>query len=319
MQWTATAWNGAPMSSERPDLEHETRTDGQAQPPGALVRAARRLLAPLVKLLLAHGATHAFVSELLKRVYLEVAERELARGGERVSASRLSVLTGLHRKDIRRLREPQPEYAPPSSVSLGARLIARWTGEAEFCDAEGRARPLPRQAERGPSFEGLVASVSTDVRPRAVLDEWLRLGLVEVDAEDRVALRAEAFVPSEGFDEKAHFLGRNLHDHLAAAANNVSGDRPMLERSAHYRGLGDASVSELEALSERLGMEALRALDRRARELQREDAAEAPEDAPRQRINFGVFFYRGPEGPDGEPEGPDSEARDEGKVDDGDA
>jgi len=298
--------HGARMAETRKAATSGDPPAGASRPAPALVRAVRRVLAPLVRLLLAHGVTHAYLAEQLKRVYLEVAERELARRGERATASRLSVATGLHRKDIRRLREPAPRYAPPSSVSLGARLISRWTSEPPFCDADGRPRPLPRvpaaEGGDGAHFEGLVESVSTDVRPRAVLDEWLRLGLVEVGADDRVALRQEAFVPSDGFDEKAHFLGRNVGDHLAAAAHNLraGADQARLERSVHYQELSEASAAELHELASRLGMQALQDVNRRARELQKRDAG--GEREARQRINFGLYFQSERELPDEEPD-----------------
>ena len=287
------------MPSNRPNAPPSQAAAGpDAQPPRALLRAARRLLAPLVRLGLAHGLTFPAFSELLKRVYLDVAERELMSDERPASASRLSVATGLHRKDIRRLRGPAPRHTPPTSVSLGARAIARWT-EPPWCDARGRPRPLPRAADpAGAGFEDLIASVSTDVRPRAVLDEWLRLGLVEIDADDRVVLREAAFVPREGFDEKAHFLGRNVADHLAAAAHNLAGGPPQLERSVHYQELSEASVAELQQLASELGMQTLQTLNRRARELQRRDARRSADAG--HRINFGVYFHRDIETPDEE-------------------
>ncbi len=261
-------------------------------PPPALLRALRHLLRPLVKLLLANQVTHPVLSGLLKSIYLEIAERHFALEGKRQTASRLSLLTGLHRKDVKRLREEPllAVTAPPPSVSLGARLVARWLGEPDFQDAEGRPLPLPRVAVDGPSFETLVTSVSTDIRPRAVLDEWLRLGVVDMDAEDRVALRVEAFVPREGFEEKAHYLGRNVHDHLAAAVHNLSGEGPpLLERSVYYDGLSAESIRELQELSEKQGMQALRAVNRRALALQRRDAKRGE---PKLRMNFGIYFYK---------------------------
>jgi hypothetical protein len=276
---------------------------GPALPSPALVRALRRLLRPLVRLLLARQVTHPYLSNLLKSVYVEVAEGDLS--GERPSASRLSLFTGIHRKDLRRLREePAADFTPPAAVSLGARLVQRWTSEPEYLDRRGRPKPLPRVPgdadPDGPSFEELVALVSTDIRPRAVLDEWLRLGVVEIDARDRVRLRADAFVPSHGFDEKAHYFGRNLHDHIAAAAHNLGGDGPpLLERSVHYDGLTAESVAELTGLTQRVGMDALRTVNERARALQRRDAKRHP----RLRINFGVYFYRD--------ERPDEETRDD--------
>ena len=265
----------------------------KAQAPASLVRGLRHMLKPLVRLLIRQRITLPYLARMLKSIYVEVGDAELSADGGEPSASRLSLLTGVHRKDIRELRsERGAEFAPPASVSLGGRLVARWTGDPEFLDSRRKPRALPRTAEgrsSGPSFEELVESVSTDIRPRAVLDEWLRLGVVEVDARDRIRLCADAFVPTRGFDEKAHYFGRNLHDHVAAAAHNLGEDGPpLLERSVYYDGLTEASATELAELSEKLGMQALQAVNRRALVLQRRDAKRKPN----QRVNFGVYFFR---------------------------
>ena len=262
-------------------------------PPPALVQALRRLLRPLVRLLLRHQATYPFLASLLKSIYVELAEREFGIPGKAQTTSRVSLLTGIHRKDVKRLREtPVDPDAPPGNVSLGAQLVLRWTASPEYLDAEGHPCPLPRLAAEAaaPSFESLVASVSKDIRARAVLDEWLRLGVARVDEDDRVVLAVEAFVPESGFDEKSYFLGRNVHDHLAAAVHNLSGEGPpLLERSVYYAGLSTESVDELATLGEQVGMQALQAVNRRALELQERDA-----DRPgaKQRMNLGVYFFR---------------------------
>lgn len=262
-------------------------------PPEALLRAVRRLLAPLVRLLLEHQITFPALSQLLKSVYVEQAERAFALPDRPQTISRLTLLTGIHRKDVKRLREASPPgSAAPTNVSLGAQLVLRWTAEPEYRGPDGHPRPLPRLAgdRAQPSFEALVESVTNDLRPRAILDEWLRLGIATLDDEDCVHLTTDAFVPSRGFDEKAYYLGRNVHDHLAAARHNLSGsDGPLFERAVYYAKLRAASVSELEALASEVGMEALQRVNRRARELQREDAGHAEAT---QRMNFGAYFYR---------------------------
>ena len=85
------------------------------------------------------------------------------------------LLTGVHRKEIRRLREEGGDLAEvPAVVTLATGIIARWLGQPSHTGPDGRPLPLPRSAPEGvPSFEGLVASVTTDVRPRAVLDDWI--------------------------------------------------------------------------------------------------------------------------------------------------
>jgi len=264
---------------------------GIAAPPDSLLRALRHLLRPLIRLLLQREVTYPLLASILKSVYAEVALRDFPIAGKRQTDSRLSLLTGIHRKDVKRLRrEAAARHVAPPSVSLGAQLVGRWTGSHAYLDREGRPRPLPRLGGgRGPSFESLVASVSKDIRPRAVLDEWLRLGVARLDAEDRVCLHVEAFMPSRGFEEKAYYFGRNLHDHVAAASHNLSGERPpLLERSVYYGGLTHESVAELAKLATRLAMEALQAVNRRALELRKRDAGKR---AARLRMNFGSYFF----------------------------
>lgn len=277
-------------------------SDKPSGAPPALVSAVKRVLRPLVGLLLDHNLTYTWLSGILKSIFVEVAEQEFRLPGKEQTDSRITLLTGVHRKDVRRLRrEPAASEAPPASIHLGAQLVALWMSDDRFLDRGGDPSPLPRRrpADGGPSFEDLVTSVSKDIRPRAVLDEWLRLQVVEIDAQDRVRLRAPAFVPSKGFEEKAYYFGRNLHDHMAAARHNVQGgEPPFLERSVYYDDLSPSSVKALVALSENEGMKALKILNRRARQLQHRDR-ESPE--ARYRMNFGIYFFDS-EAPNDDPE-----------------
>ena len=149
-----------------------------------------------------------------------------------------------------------------------------------------------------------MAQVSTDIRPRAVLDEWLRLGAVEIDAQEQVRLKAEAFVPAKGFDEKAFYFGRNIHDHLAAARHNLAGGEPAnLERSVYYDELSEPSLQTLAELSTEEAMKALKVVNRRARQLQTRDRKRS---GAKYRINFGVYFFKAP---DPEPPTEDTEEK----------
>ena len=268
-------------------------------PPSALVAALRRLLQPLVRLLTAQGITYPMLADLLKQVYVDVAVRDFRLESEAPTDSRVTLLTGVHRKDVKRLRtpgEPQPE-AMPEMVALGSQLAAVWTTRRDLRDRKGQPRPLPRLASQGGarSFEGLVASISKDIRARPLLDEWLRLGVVKIDEQDRVVLRSAAFVPSRGFDEKAFYFGHNLHDHVAAAAHNMEAKGPpFLERSVHYEGLKGDSVAKLAALAEKDGMQAVQAVYAEATDC---DARDRKAEGPKQRITFGIYFYSEPVSP----------------------
>lgn len=293
-------------SAEQPRIgEAEQASSRTVTPPRAespmpsrvLVSAIRKLLEPLVQLLLSQQITFPFLTGLLKEVYVEAADRDFALEGRRQTTSRVSLLTGIHRKDVKRLREAgHARDSQPRGVSLGALLVSTWTASTAFLDSDGSPLALPRQSNGGgdPSFESLVESVSKDIHPRAVLDEWVRLGVVEIDPQERVRLVVGAFVPDHGFAEKAFYFGENLHDHMASAVHNLTNAKPAeLERRVHYTDLSPESVRELAELSESLGMQALQSVNRRARELKERDQA-AASDASRsnQRMSFGVYFHR---------------------------
>lgn len=263
-----------------------------AGPPDALISALRRVLRPLVRLMISKGVTLPTLTTLLKETFVAVAEEDFPVKGKRQTDSRINLLTGVHRKDVKRLRdEKQAEKSMPPAVGLGVQIVSRWVSDPSTTDSEGLPIPLPRQGKTAddPSFDGLVESISKDVRPRAVLDEWLRLGVAILNDDDHVVLNRQAFVPEKGFDEKAFYLGRNIHDHLATTTHNLLGDgNPRLERSVHYGGLRESSVKALAEDAEKVGMEALLTLNRLARE---RVEADKDKDGAEHRFNFGLYFF----------------------------
>ncbi len=265
-----------------------------ATPPRALVLALRRAMRPLVRLMLSRGVTFVYASELLKSLFVEVADRDFRLDGKSPTDSRVSLVSGVHRKEVSRLRQALAagEETTPEIVSLGAQVVAQWMAVPPYIDEAGAPRPLARFASEGAelSFETLVARVNRDIRPRVVLDEWLRLGVVHVDEEGRICLNVGAFVPTKGFDEMSFYLGHNLHDHAAAAAHNLMGGKPpFMERSVHYDGLPADVVARLAAQSSTLGMQALVAVNKSALDSAKRPAGDHA--AARQRMTFGVYFY----------------------------
>src|SRR5579863_454829 len=182
--------------------ETGNRESSPSGPPEALVRAVKRLLRPLVRLLLSNGVQYPFLAEMLKSLFVEIATREFQVEGRTQTQSRVSLLTGVHRKDVKRLWSVRQEGdGMPAAVSLGVQIAGLWLSDPDFLDAQGHPLHLPRLASKGgaQSFESLVGRVSKDIHSRSILDEWLRLGVAVVDDDGLVHLKADAFVPEKGF------------------------------------------------------------------------------------------------------------------------
>lgn len=278
--------------------EPQSSTSAPGQPPAVLVAAIRKILRPMVRLMLSYQITYPFVVNLLKSIYVEVADKEFKVTGKVQTDSRINLLTGVHRKDVKRLRAEVAETTSmPRNISIGAQLIAYWLGSDEFLDAEGKPLALPLRSAANQTdiktFDALVEVVcKQDIRPRVILDQWLHMGIAQLDNQGRVTLNTGAFTPAKGFEEKAFFFGKNIHDHLAASTQNLIRQTPSyFDRSVYYDNLTLESINELSELAGRTGMNALTTINKTALALQKRDQSR---NQHTYRMNFGIFNFNTP-------------------------
>ena len=121
-----------------------------------LTAALLRLLRPLTRILLRNGISFGAFSDLAKWVYIDVASREFAIEGRKQSVSRVSVITGLSRREVMRVKKlARPDIvASQKQHNRAARVIAAWRRESDFTDAKGNPAPLPSSQPRLLSFGG---------------------------------------------------------------------------------------------------------------------------------------------------------------------
>ncbi len=155
------------------------------QNPSYLFQALRMLIRPLARFCFKHNIRIQEFEEVAKLSFLDVAEEEIKLKNESVSQSRLSVITGLHRRDVNRLYVQDSE--PKLSHNLLTRVIGQWRGSY----SHKNGHPMRLSLEGRPSeFMDLVWSISKDANPYAVMFELERSGLVK-RVEDKVELIAK--------------------------------------------------------------------------------------------------------------------------------
>jgi len=251
--------------------------------------AVEHLLYPLARLLLDRGIGFGALSEVAKFVMIKEAERQLhdTQGGS-VTDSRISIATGIHRKEVKRLRALESHDTDYFGASLTAQVVAKWIGDPKLRTRQG-PKPLPKKKKttRGFDFEDLVRSISTDVRPKAVLDDMLLRGLASIDEDGLVELHPDNLALNQGQEETLRYLSMNIHDHLSTAIGNlITPEKKSLERCVHYHGLSHAAVAQLRKISEKQAMQALLAVNKAAQAL-----LEKENSRGEQRMNFGVYFF----------------------------
>jgi hypothetical protein len=214
----------------------------------ALMTSLSRLLVPLTRLCLAGGVTFAAVEEVLKRAFVQEAEDLKPGEPAHGKVSRISTATGINRREVTRLIKDKAP-ALPVKPPLATEIFARWSTDPTWRDKEGIPRVLNRQGT-SPSFEALAQSITRDIHPRSMLDELVRLGLVQHDQElDAVSLTRSDFVPRCDSRQMLCFLGENVGDHLDAAVDNVMHDGSKhLEQAVFADELSLESIKSLHPL-----------------------------------------------------------------------
>ena len=276
----------------------------------AVLEALHRALQPLIRLLLNAGVDYTQLTAALKPLFVEQARVELLRTGRKDTDSAISLLSGVHRKDLRDWRRNGAQERNASGLSMSAQVFARWVQDPLYRDRRKHPRALPRLGP-APSFDALARTVTQDVHPYTVLTELVRLGLVRMErrkGEEFVVPHPEGFVPPPGSQEMLQLFGANLGDHAATAVSNVLGASPQLEQSVFAEGLSEESVERLSELARKLWAQARSEMIAEATRLYQ--AGEGKTTATR-RMRFGAYYLATDMRNDSEATGPSGGEDDE--------
>ncbi len=248
---------------------------------------------PLVAWLIRSGVGYAEFAAALKPVFLAQAQQELAHENSKLSDSALSLRSGLHRKDVRALRESaalslaqvKSNGSQWSKPSPSNQAVTRWLSDNEYPDS------LPLNGAH-PSFESLARATSKDVHPRSLRQEMTRLGVIR-ETEGEVHLVRSAFVPDAKHQEARQLMAGSVADHLQAGVHNLSQQSPrkFLEQSVFADGLSEESMHKLNLLANDLWGHVLQQVVQAATPLCEQDA----HTAHPHRFRMGLFSYGEPE------------------------
>ena len=248
-----------------------------------------RVLVPLARLMIAKGVTFQMASEVLKRAYVRSANEHFVAEDE-ASGTKLSLLTGLNRKEIRRLTSDEPDKERPPMASYATAVTAVWRTLRRWRDREGNPKILPRRTTGSTlSFDDLVRSVTTDHRPAAVFDELIRLRFVEQEGETVRLITSSLYSSSDPEDKLSRPI-ENIEDHMSAAVANIVEPSPkFLEQSVFSDELSEESAAKLHALMREEWQRTFNTALEKAIALEADDAKQSRVTNTRMRV--GMYFY----------------------------
>lgn len=238
----------------------------ESDPHHALLAAVRILMRPVARLLLRSGLTWKQFADAARAVFVDVASSEFGKRGRPTNVSRLSILTGISRRDVRRIREQitaEPAPTGAAYVSPAGRILSAWHQDPVYADAQGQPRALPVEGA-APSFESLMRAHGGDVPATALLKELLGVGAVERAADGRVRALMRHYVPLQIDAGKTLRAGSVLADVGNTVVHDLTCQRPAelrFERRASNERIDPAHLPAFREFLEREGMAFLVRID----------------------------------------------------------
>jgi len=262
-----------------------------------LAKSILRLLEPLVRVLLRNGMAYDSFSALAKQMYVKVAFDEFAPEGKKQTISRVSALTGLTRKEVKRLHElPVSKVVEVSQrYNRATRVIGGWLYDSRFKDKSDQIADLYLDGA-APSFIALVKDYSGDIPTKAMLSTLEKAGTVQVQ-DGKVKLVEHAYIPGNDSIEKLNILGTDVAELASTINHNLEhSENPRFQRKASNKTVSTESQDEFKALMHKKSMKLLEELDAWMSEHEVDNQEQPTEQS--YQISVGIYYYEDSSGGD---------------------
>jgi len=201
-----------------------------------LLYAYRRVLRPLVRILIRSGVRYDEFLELVRGVYVESAIRDGIGDGIKPTRAKVSLSTGVPRRDVDRFidHDGALPVAPKTLTKILSEVLNKWHTDPLFVGPYGIPLELEVRSNRNRSFAELVATINSQVSVQDVLEELVRLKAVIWSGDTHLRVISRAFIPVEEMSPaQIEFFGNALTRLAGTLQYNldVSNTEKRLERS----------------------------------------------------------------------------------------
>ena len=232
---------------------------------GTATAALRLLFRPIARVMLRAGVNWQELADICKATYVEVATEDFGIRGRPTNVSRVAILTGLSRREVRRLRNllQEENVAVFTRMNYATRVLAGWHQDEEFLGADGKPVPLPPTGETG-SFESLCDKYSGDVAATTMLKELKHVGAVAEDEDGTLTVQMRTYMPTLMDPERMLSSGSVLEDMGYTIAYNLhrsDEDPGRFERRATNTRIPAKELPEFREFIETEGQEFLERVD----------------------------------------------------------
>ena len=182
-----------------------------------------RILKPLIRVLLRNGIAYGTFADIARKVYVDSGFDEARSQGQKLTVSNVSILTGINRKEVKRLKEALVFNTDNSLRKFNriVRVIAGWQHDEEFLDADHEPKDLFLEGKKG-SFNSLVKRYSGDMPVVAMLNALIDSGNIKVIDNGNIQLINPNYLPDSDSEKKLNILGIDTAELIKTIDHNIN-------------------------------------------------------------------------------------------------
>lgn len=182
-----------------------------------LVHTLRKVLRPLVQILFRAGIRFDEFVDLLRGIYAEITIRDAIGNGQTISTGRISILSGVGRRDIERLlgSDEWLKVPKPTDAAALAAILHRWHTDSTFLGPYGVPLELPMAGQGGRNFTDLVAGSPIGIDPQYAFEQLLAAQMIARSGETHVKVLSRTYVMPEP-------LSSAMLEHFGSAMTNLA-------------------------------------------------------------------------------------------------
>jgi hypothetical protein len=219
-----------------------------------LIFSFRKVLRPLVKILIRAGVTFPEFRDVIKGAYVEAAVREgIGREGP-VSRERIAVHTAVPQIDVDRFIDDPKLLAPPDSTNAAviAEVLHLWNTDTNYMGPYGLPLEIDFDKTVGRNLSELIYRADPTADPNVIVDEMIETGFLVRVGKSHYKAGARSYLFSDVLTPQAlEYFGRVMTDLATTLEFNmaVKNEEKRLQRSVVADGgLPDYAMPEFEAL-----------------------------------------------------------------------
>jgi hypothetical protein len=251
-----------------------------------LKQSLRKILMSLVRALIRNGMSYGEFDRIARKCYVDVALRDFAPAGKKQTVSNVAILTGLNRKEVKKLAELDLGQAAADNRQYNrvVRVLGGWINDSRYLLANGNPRDLDYDGEG--SFSELVKAYSGDMPVAAMQKVLLAAGNIRFTDDGKVRLMSHAYLPSDDPVEKLVILGTDTSQLIETIDFNLTAAEEELrfQRKASNARVAPEAIPQVKQFLRRRGQAFLEEIDLYLSQHESDDDSAA-------ELSIGLFYH----------------------------